>query len=93
MFRLCQTTSKQFINDSGEINMNQLVELQKTVRAPRGLADSAVGHRSIAPGFKPRPGYIKKIFHLTFCLITFGGRSAHLASIMHKRGLKTAITF
>jgi len=30
----------------------------------RGRTGSTVGHGSIAPGFKPRPGYIRGVFHL-----------------------------
>ena len=55
-----------------------------------GLTGSAVGHISIAPGFKPRPGYARRLFHLSLRLFTFGGRSAHLAHLVHKNGRKTA---
>jgi len=51
---------------------------------------SAVGHISIASGFKPRPGYVGMVFHISLSLITFGGGSAHLAYLVHKRGFKTA---
>jgi len=44
----------------------------------RGLTSSAVGHRSIAPGFKTRPGYVRRVFQLSLRLITIGGRSTHL---------------
>ena len=44
-----------------------------------GLTGSAVGHRTTTPGFKPRPGYVRRVFHISLRLITFGGRSAHLA--------------
>ena len=54
------------------------------------LTGSAVGHISIAPGFKPWPGYVRRVFNLSPCLITVGGRSAHLGYIMHKSGRKTA---
>ena len=40
---------------------------------------SAVGHRYVAPGLKPRPGYVRRPFHLSLHLMIFGGRSAHLA--------------
>ena len=56
----------------------------------RGLTGSAISHRSIAPRFKPRPGYVRRVFHLTLRLITFGGRSAHLAYAVHKSGRKAA---
>jgi len=41
----------------------------------RGLIDSAVGHRSIALGFKPQQGYVRGVFHLSLRLITVGDRS------------------
>ena len=31
---------------------------------PHGLTRSAVGYRSIAPGFKSRPGYVSRMFKL-----------------------------
>ena len=52
-----------------------------------GLTGTAVGHWSIAPGFKPRPGYIGKLFHLSLRLVTC--RSAHLAYLVHRSGHKT----
>ena len=55
-----------------------------------GLSFSVVGHRSIATGFKPRPGYVRRVFHLSLRLVTFGGRSAHLAYLVHKSGCKTS---
>ena len=36
------------------------------------------------------PGYIRRVFHLSLGLITFGGRSAHLEYVARKRGRKTA---
>ena len=55
---------------------------------------SAGGHRSIAPGFKLRPGYVRRLFHLSLRLITFGGRSAHLAYHVDNSDRKTAtVTF
>ena len=36
----------------------------------RGLIGSAVSHRSIAPGFISRPGYVSGVFHLSLFLIT-----------------------
>ena len=56
----------------------------------RGLTSSTVGHRSIAPGFKPRLGYVRRVFYLSLHLITFGGCSAHLTYIVHKSSCKTA---
>ena len=37
-----------------------------------------------------RLGYIRRVFHLSLCLITFGGHSAHLPGLVHKSGRKTA---
>ena len=39
-----------------------------------GLTVSMVGHKSIAPGFKPQPGYVIRVFHISLRLIT---HSAH----------------
>jgi len=58
-----------------------------------GLTGSTVGHRFIAPAFKPRLGYVRRVFHLSFRLINFGGRSAHLAKLVHKSGHKTSTGF
>ena len=57
-----------------------------------GLTGSMVNHRSIAPGFKPWPDYVRRVFYLWLCLIIFGGHSAHLAYFVHKSGRKT-VTF
>ena len=46
----------------------------------RHRVGSAVGYRSIALGFKPRSGYVRRVFHLLLRLITVGGPSARLAS-------------
>ena len=54
------------------------------------LTGSAVGHRSIVSGLKPLPGYVRRVFHLSVRLIIIGGRSAHLAYLVHKSGRKTA---
>jgi len=51
---------------------------------------STVGHRCIAPGFKPRPGCTRRVFHLSLRLITIEGRSCYLAYLVHKSGRKTA---
>ena len=56
-----------------------------------GLTSRVVGHRSIAPGFKSRPGYVRMVFHLSLRLITVGGRSAHLDNPVHQSVHKTAI--
>jgi len=56
----------------------------------RGLTGSAVGH-IYSTGFKPRPGYTRKLFHLSLRLITVAGLSAHLAYFVHKSG-RQAVT-
>ena len=56
----------------------------------RDLTGRAVGHSSIAPGFKPRPGYVRRVFHLSLGVITAEGRPAHLAYLVHVSGSKTA---
>ena len=43
---------------------------------------------SIAPGLKHRPGYVRRVFHLSLRLINYGGRSAQLAYRVHKSGIK-----
>jgi len=55
-----------------------------------GLTGSAAGHRSIAPGFKPRLWYVRTLFHHSLGVINAGGRSAHLAYREHKSGRKTS---
>jgi hypothetical protein len=52
-----------------------------------------IANRSIAPGFKPRPGYVSRVFQLWLRLITFGDRSAHLTCLKNKSGRKTATFF
>ena len=54
---------------------------------------STVGHKSIAPGFKPWLGYVRRVFHLSLHRITFGGHWAHLAYLVHKSGRKTGNMF
>jgi len=44
------------------------------------------------PGFKPWPGYVRRVFHLSLRLITFRVRSAHLVYLVHKGGRKTYIS-
>jgi len=64
---------------------------QMTTVVFKGLPGSAVGHRSVAPGFKPLSRAISAgLFHLSLRPITFAGRSAHLADLVHKSGRKTA---
>ena len=55
-----------------------------------GLTGSADGHRSIAPGLNPRPDYVRRVFHLSLPLVTFGGRSAHFVYLVHKSGRERA---
>ena len=59
-------------------------------RPSYGLIGSAVGLRSTAPGFKSQPGYARRMFQLRVGLVTFGGRSFHLAYSVHISGRKTA---
>ena len=40
--------------------------------------------------FKPWPGYVRRVFHLSLRLMTFGCPSARLAYHVHKRGRKTS---
>ena len=54
------------------------------------LTGSVADHKSILPGFEPRPGYVRRLFHLSLYLISFGGQSVHLAYLVHKSGNKTA---
>jgi len=51
-----------------------------------GLSGSIVGHISISAGFKSRPVYIRRVFHLSLHLIT------HLAYLVHKSGFKNSNT-
>ena len=52
----------------------------------RGLTGRVVGHGSVAPGYKPRPGYVRTVFHLSLRYVTVGGRSAHLAYLVYNSG-------
>ena len=60
-------------------------------RAPPWSSGSVLDYRSLSPVFKSRRGHIWRLFRLWLLLITFGGRSAHLAYRMHKSGRKTSI--
>ena len=55
-----------------------------------GLTGSTAGHISIAPRFKSRSGYVRRVFQLSIRSITFVGHWAHLACHVHKSGHKTA---
>jgi len=52
---------------------------------------SVLDHRSLPPVFESRRGHIWRLFRLLLRLITFGGRSAHLAYLVQKSGRKTSI--
>ena len=39
-----------------------------------------------APGNRSRLGYVRMVYHLSLCLITFGYRLAHLVYCVHKSG-------
>jgi len=71
------------------------VELTQIISKQRlhGLTDNVAGHRSVVHGFKPRPGYVRRGFHLSLRLINFGGCSAQLAYFVHKSGRKTETIF
>ena len=59
--------------------------------APPWSSGSVLHHRSLPPVFESRRGHIWRLFRLSLRLITFGGRSAHLAYLVHKSGRKTSI--
>ena len=52
---------------------------------------NVLDHRSLPPVFESRRGHIWRVFQLWLRFITVGGRSAHLAYIVHKNGRKTSI--
>jgi len=54
----------------------------------RGLTVIVVDHISQPPEFKSPRGHVRRLFHLSLRLITFGGRSAHSTYRMHKSGCK-----
>ena len=56
-----------------------------------GLVGSVLDHRSLPPEFESQRGHIWRLFHLRLRFITFGGRSVHLAYLVHKSGRKTSI--
>ena len=57
--------------------------------APPWSSGSMLDDRSLPPEFESQ--HIWRLFHLWLRLITFGGRSAHLAYLMHRSGHKTPI--
>ena len=70
---------------------NQLILVQHATGAPPWSSGSVLDHRSLPPVFKSWRGHIWRLFRLSLRLITFGGRSAHLAYLVHKSGRKTSI--
>ena len=58
---------------------------------PPWSSGSVLDHSSLPPVFESRRGHIWRLFRLSLRLITFGGRSAHLAYLVHKSGSKTSI--
>ena len=64
----------------------QLFLLSKLKGRLHGLTGSVIGHISVAAGFKSQLGYVRRVFHLSLLLITFAGRSGHLAYLVHKSG-------
>jgi len=60
-----------------------------------GLSGGAVGRGAIAPGFKLRPGYVRRVFHLSLRLsLPLEVAQPHLGYNVHKTGRKTAaVTF
>jgi len=61
------------------------------IGAPPWSSSSVLDHRSLPPLFESRRQHIWRLFHLWLHFITFGGRLAHLAYILHKSGRKTSI--
>ena len=59
--------------------------------APPWSSGSVLDHRSLRRVFESWRGHIWRLFHIWLRLITFGGRSAHLAYHVHKSGRKTPI--
>ena len=57
----------------------------------RCLVGSALDDRLLPPGFKPRLGYVTRLFHISLRLITFAGRLAHLAYHVNESGRITSI--
>jgi len=75
---------KQSINKTNNIQYHSW-------KAPPWSSGSVLDHRSLPPVFESRRGHIWRLFRLWLRLITFGGRSAHLAYHVHKSGRKTSI--
>ena len=59
--------------------------------APPWSSGSVLDHKSLPPVFESWPGHIWRLFRLSLRFITFRGRSAHLAYLVHKSGRKTSI--
>ena len=74
------------------INLSNLLYTPTTNRPPPWSSGSVLDHRSLPPVFESRGGHIRRLFRLWLRLITFGGRSAHLAAYrVHKSGRKISI--
>ena len=78
-------------NRNNNKNNNNSVDESVLSRAPPWSSGSVLDHRSLPPVFESRRGPIWTLFRLSLRLITFGGRSAHLAYLVHKSSRKTSI--
>ena len=81
-------TSVPFIHRRDELSEHN-VPIRE--RAPPLSSGSVLDYRSLPPVFESRGGHICRLFRLWLCIITSGGRSAHLAYLVHKSGCKTSI--
>jgi len=68
-----------------------MIALYNLGTAPPWSSGSALDHRSLPSEFESRRGHIWRLFHLSLPFVTFGGRSAHLAYLVHKSGCKTPV--
>ena len=59
--------------------------------APPWCSGSVLDYISLPPVFESLRGHMWRVFHLWLRFITFGGRSAHLAYLVHKSGRNTPI--
>ena len=73
------------------IALNWIVYSSGYISVPQWSSGSGLDHRSLSPVFESRRGHVWRLFHLSLCLISFGGCSAHLAYHVHKSGCKTSI--
>jgi len=80
------------LNSTGRlVTITRCIGFQSDTGAPPWSSGSVLDYRSLPPVFKSRHGHIWRLFRLSVRLITFGGRSAHLAYLVHKSGRKTSI--